>query len=220
MVPGNKVIPDLILHHELVFCVFWWKNYHNSSAVKISKWTILGCWNFIPVMSYEHHGISNDWQLNCVFNSLFRITIKKHQSSTLLALYWNKNVIILMKFSSLATLKTFSVTNDENFIKITFSFHCLWEKCFHVMMSSWLVYFLELNHTEKHFLWDLKCEYKKKCASIWTILVHWKSESSLDAMGNWSKIAAAHFVWTCLFHKMMIFHSFSLLLITVNWLVF
>ena len=135
-----------------------WKNYHNWSAVKISKWTILGCWNFIAVMSYQHHGISNDWQINCVFNSLFRITIKKHQSSTLLALHWNKNAIILMKFSSLAKLKTVSVTSDNKLIKMTFPFHCLWEKCFYVMMSPWLVYLLELNHTEKHFSWDLKCE--------------------------------------------------------------
>ena len=44
--------------------------------------------------------------------------------------HWNENVIILMKFSSLAALEvviltTFSAASDENFIKMTtFPFQC------------------------------------------------------------------------------------------------
>ena len=42
--------------------------------------------------------------------------------------HWNGSVIILMKFSSLAALEvvkmtTSSAASDENFIKMTFSFH-------------------------------------------------------------------------------------------------
>ena len=46
--------------------------------------------------------------------------------------YWNGNVFILMKFSSLAALKvvkmtTSSAASDENFVKMTtFSFQCIW----------------------------------------------------------------------------------------------
>ena len=45
-------------------------------------------------------------------------------------IHWNENVVILMKFSSLAALEvviltTFSAASDENFIKMkTFSFQC------------------------------------------------------------------------------------------------
>ena len=46
------------------------------------------------------------------------------------AIHWNGNVLILMKFSSLAALKvvkmtTYSAASDENFVKMTtFSFQC------------------------------------------------------------------------------------------------
>ena len=33
---------------------------------------------------YGRHGISNHWQLGCLFYSLLRLTIKKHESSSLL----------------------------------------------------------------------------------------------------------------------------------------
>ena len=45
-------------------------------------------------------------------------------------IHWNENVVILMKFSSLAALEvviltTFSAASDENFIKMkTFPFQC------------------------------------------------------------------------------------------------
>ena len=47
-------------------------------------------------------------------------------------MHWNENVVILMKFSSLAALEvviltTFSAASDENFIKMkTFPFQCMW----------------------------------------------------------------------------------------------
>ena len=46
------------------------------------------------------------------------------------AIHWNENVVILMKFSSLAALEvvkmtTFSAASDENFVNMTtFSFQC------------------------------------------------------------------------------------------------
>ena len=49
--------------------------------------------------------------------------------------YWNENVIILMKFSSLAApkvviLTTFGAASDEDFIKMkTFLFQCMWYVC-------------------------------------------------------------------------------------------
>ena len=40
----------------------------------------------ITVMSHEHHAISDHQPPKCMFNSLCRLTSKKHQRSTLLAL--------------------------------------------------------------------------------------------------------------------------------------
>ena len=65
--------------------------------------------------SHERHGVSNHRKLHPLFDSLFRITSRAH---------WNKNVVILTKFSSLAALEiviltTSSAASDENFIKMT-----------------------------------------------------------------------------------------------------
>ena len=52
-------------------------------------------------------------------------------------IHWNENVVILMKFSSLAALEvviltTFSAASDENFIKMkTFPFQC-------TLLDMWL----------------------------------------------------------------------------------
>ena len=72
-------------------------------------------------------------------------------------LHWNENVIILMKFSSLAApkvviLTTFGVASDEDFIKMkTFSFQCMvlnchcYPVCNNIMLSSNIVlYSMEL----------------------------------------------------------------------------
>ena len=66
------------------------------------------------------------WELNLA--PLTTVTNTKYH------LHWNGNVIILMKFSSLAALKvviltTFGAASDENFIKMmTFSFQCISEE--------------------------------------------------------------------------------------------
>ena len=38
------------------------------------------------VMSHEHHDVSNHQWLDCLFNTLFRVRSKNHQSSALLAI--------------------------------------------------------------------------------------------------------------------------------------
>ena len=40
----------------------------------------------ITLVPHECHAISNHWQLHCLFNSLFKLASKQHQSSILLAL--------------------------------------------------------------------------------------------------------------------------------------
>ena len=47
------------------------------------------------VMSHQcpPHGISNKWQFGCLFNSLFMLAKRKHQSSTLLILCEGKSTI-------------------------------------------------------------------------------------------------------------------------------
>ena len=46
-----------------------------------------------------------------------------------LSIHWNENVVILMKFSSLVILTTFSAASDENFIKMkTFPFQSTYFK--------------------------------------------------------------------------------------------
>ena len=40
----------------------------------------------IMAVSNESNGISYHWQLNCLFHSLFRLTVRKHLSSKLLAI--------------------------------------------------------------------------------------------------------------------------------------
>ena len=60
-----------------------------TSAAMIST-VKLGCslpsFRVIKAMSNDCHGIWNYWLVECLFNSLFRLTAKKHQSSTLLSL--------------------------------------------------------------------------------------------------------------------------------------
>ena len=53
-------------------------------------------WTFLP---YECHGLSNQQQFNCLFNSLFRPSnkIKKLQSYILLDFFWVGNSLILQK---------------------------------------------------------------------------------------------------------------------------
>ena len=44
-------------------------------------WTIcifLGMYCTITLMSHEHHDVTNYWQIDCLFNSLFSLTLKKN----------------------------------------------------------------------------------------------------------------------------------------------
>ena len=45
------------------------------------------CMHNITVLLHERHGISNHRDVDCLFNRLFRVTIKNYQSSALLALW-------------------------------------------------------------------------------------------------------------------------------------
>ena len=56
----------------------------------------------------------------------------RYCAKKLIQYHWNGNVVILMKFSSMAALKvviltTFSAANDEDFVKMT-TFSCQWYK--------------------------------------------------------------------------------------------
>ena len=55
------------------------------SAISGYGWCF--CITVTMVTSQKHHGISNYRQLDCLFNSLFRITKRKYQSFAQLALY-------------------------------------------------------------------------------------------------------------------------------------
>ena len=60
----------------------WW----NETKLVKFRWVDLN-WNlYITAMSHDRHGISNYWSVECLFNSLFRLTTKKHQRSALISL--------------------------------------------------------------------------------------------------------------------------------------
>ena len=46
----------------------------------------IGLWNIMCIAVTSDHVVSNQWQLNHLFNNLFRLTVKKIQRTTLLAL--------------------------------------------------------------------------------------------------------------------------------------
>ena len=57
---------------------------HMYSANRTPEW-----FYGIKVMPHEHHDVSNHWQINCLFNSLFRLTTEEHQSFSLwTSHYW------------------------------------------------------------------------------------------------------------------------------------
>ena len=59
---------------------------HCNEDPIITRSNISQCSIGITVMSHAHHGISNQWQLACVFNHLFKLPSKKTSKSVLLAL--------------------------------------------------------------------------------------------------------------------------------------
>ena len=74
-------------------------------------------------------------------------------------LYWNRNVVILTKLSSLAAMEvvkltTSSATNDENSIKMIFPFQCNW-------LNEWLslMAFLETVDIEVQIIHISPCNH-------------------------------------------------------------
>ena len=74
--------------------------------------------------AYMRHSGEMSYWVHCT-DPINLVSVYKH-------IHWNENVIILMKFSSLAApkvviLTTFGAASDEDFIKMkTFSFQCWW----------------------------------------------------------------------------------------------
>ena len=48
--------------------------------------------NVITVMSNKHHGVSNHQQLNCLFNSLFRLTAKEISKLWITGPLWGESI--------------------------------------------------------------------------------------------------------------------------------
>ena len=80
---------DWIYSWETVLKVIWADSYcfrfghHQGGGIPTNL--------LITVMPHELHGISNHWQLECFFNSLFRITSIKTSISAMLNLYLCQN---------------------------------------------------------------------------------------------------------------------------------
>ena len=104
------------------------------------------------------------WQLKCLFNSLFQITAKEHQSSALLALFWGKPPVTsgfsLQKANDVECI--FALWHHHNNHKhiccMNIDISDIVENCtksLHVHCLQMLIYCLcGPNTSQKHFLLD------------------------------------------------------------------
>ena len=98
---------------------------------------IIACVNrvisLIIVTLYERHGVSNHQQLDCLINSLYRLTTNKHQGSTSLV-FCEKNQPVTDSFSSQ------NVSNAESVSML--SFHhmlpCMSEIISKIIICYWI----------------------------------------------------------------------------------
>ena len=111
-------------------------------------------------------------------------------------LHWNGNVVILMKFSSLAAsevvkMTTSSAASGENFIKMT----TFW------IPHSWLVYHhsyngQQLNNKKKYIFWYKRCITLLHHLNNWhTLLTHlWQSLMEMSTMEHGTNKAASGYL--------------------------
>ena len=109
-------------------------------------------------MPHEHHGISNHQCSNCLFNSFFRITLKKTSKLSIPGSFCREST-------------------DDWWTPLTKHQWC--GKCFHVTISSWLKLILGISRISD---WITPLEWSQ--AGIqWCDLKFWLA----DYLWNWAK---------------------------------
>ena len=111
-------------YHFTYCCIFWFFSpsfVSNEWMANLTEQFI----EFITVTSRERHGVSNNGQLYCLFNNLFKLTQRKHKISTLPALcdrripHMHKGPVGLMSWISIWHVYILMRSSNGNIFRVT-----------------------------------------------------------------------------------------------------
>ena len=117
------------MHHWSPFCYILCQQGLRERAAGSSEYFCLSN----ATTSHEHHGIPYHWQLDCLFNSLFRLTAKKNQSSVLLVLLLRESITFVtigftsqMASNSECVCMSWPPSFSTTMIGFSLSCQCFW----------------------------------------------------------------------------------------------